>query len=127
MENQLGKQELNAMGVNADARSETASSSSLADTKVQATNSEGKQAFDPFDDIICPMCSSLDVFLLGDPEEQTLLPPSKRNFTLPRPITIHSRMAKPEKELGPEYQRRGRFLVWPATLGIPFEQAEVST
>lgn len=94
-----------------------------ADSQI-ARKERREEEFTPIPAFIC--CSSIEVIYIDDDDEA-----SKRlNSTLfiqhLSPHTIKSQVLRQEgNKLGPEYQRRGRFLVWPASLGIP--SFEVST
>jgi hypothetical protein len=94
-----------------------------ADSQI-AKKERSEEEFAPIADIIC--CSSMDSIFMNDEEAPKRLPTTQFNQHLLSPVTIKSQVPRQEgKELGPEYQRRGRFLVWPASLGIP--SCEVST
>ena len=95
----------------------TQSSISSEDT-TQIVESESQQDFIPLTDNL--FCSSLHTTFLLDEESKHPLS-SESNQYLSSPVTIQSQGSRGEhKDLGPEYQRRGRFLVWPVSLGLPF-------
>lgn len=101
-----------------DTGEELIPSSISSEGNAQIVERKSQQHFTPLTDNL--FYSSLNTTVLMKDEPKNPLS-SESNQYLLSPVTLHTQGSRGEhKDLGPEYQRRGRFLVWPVSLGLPF-------
>lgn len=92
-------------------------SNSSSEANALPTESEVHEDYSQETNDLC--CSTFNSMFSREDDEPKHNQITERSHDPTSPLGMNREMSR--KELGPEYQQRGRFLVWPAALGMPWD------